>query len=585
MDVTGWSPRIELDDTTPDGMPSLVWRTLRARGFKDRDQMQRWLNPSLRELRDPFLLKDMDRAVARLLTAFERQESICLYCDYDLDGTSACAMLLSAFQTFGYKNVRHYQPKRLSEGYGLHREAIARLAKEGVTLLVTADLGITAIDETEFANSLEMDVIISDHHLPKETLPNAMAVVNPNQPGCNSGLGHLCGTGVAFYLILALRRGLLERGWLTRAFDPKSLLDCFVIGTVTDLVPLIAENRVLVKHGLLALSQTQRPGLRVLLQALGLWGNPLTSQDVAIRFAPKLNALSRMERGIQPLDLYLVEDENQAHLLVNEVIANNQIRQNSQRVAEDEAYRQLQENPQSSACFVWSDLFHRGVIGLVATKIVQDFKLPAFVGSLQTDDQRIYGSARLPDGSGLNLLDALHDCRDLLSQFGGHAVACGFELEAKHAEELRQRLQRWFAERFSELGADALGSGVTQPRVRQYDVDAQLEEFNPTFLQWYDHLGPFGVQFSAPLYRLRRVRVAQARELRGGHLRLTFEDGNRNSKTAVWFRWEKSAIEALGPSELHGSWVDVLVEPQWNYFAGRKDLQLLIQDLRRSSET
>jgi single-stranded-DNA-specific exonuclease len=567
-----WKPRNSRPTPPPSQMPRLIWEVLSARGFDSEDTIQKWLSPSLKILRDPFVLTDMDKAVKRLVEARIKQEPIVIYADYDLDGTSALALLLKAMEWLGFKDVTYYQPKRLSEGYGLHKEAIRKLAEErGRKLLVSVDLGITAVDVVEYANQLGLDCIITDHHLPKETLPPAVAVVNPNRGNCKSGLEHLCGTGVAFYLALALRRTLLEEGLITESFEPKELLDCFVIGTLTDMVPLIDENRVLVKHGLLQLAQTKRPGLRVLMQALGLWGNPLTSQDVAIRFAPKLNALSRMEMGIQPIDLYLVDDENQAQLLVERVLSNNQDRQASQKNAEGEAMEYVQSRALGSSIFVYSKNFHRGVVGLVATKLCQEFGLPTYVGSLSEDEGIIVGSARMPDGRGLNALDAMATATDILEQFGGHAVAAGFELKLANAEVFRERLETFFAGR----------SVQAAPRTWIYDAEATLSDLNPTFMSWYEHLSPFGAQFAPPVFYVRGVRLQQVKSLKGGHFRLTLAETAQISRVALWFAPPKAhSMAKIDLSSVDR--VDALVEPQWNYFNGKKTLQLLIQDIRAS---
>jgi single-stranded-DNA-specific exonuclease len=526
----------------------------------------------LKNLREPSLLTDMGKAVARLVEAREKQEAVVVYADYDLDGTSGLALLLKAFDWMGFEKVSFYQPKRLTEGYGLHCEAIQRLHDCGNKLLVTVDLGITAIEETRYARDLGMDVIITDHHLPKETLPEAFAVVNPNRGNCASGLGHLCGTGVAFYLVLALRRALLERGLLHEAFDPKLLLDCFTIGTITDMVPLLDENRVLVKHGLLQLAQTRRPGLRVLLQALGLWGRPLTSQDVAIRFAPKLNALSRMEMGVQPIDLYLVEDETEAHRLVDVVLSNNQTRQASQKSAEAEAVDYLRRHPPHYSIFVSSRNFHRGVVGLVATKLSQEFGLPAFVGSVG-EDGKIVGSARMPEGRGLNALDAMGFSHSALEQFGGHAAAAGFELREENVPLFRDKLNQFF----SSLAVQS------EPRVWMYDAEASLSELDSEFMAWHEHLAPFGVQFAPPVFLLSGVKISQVRSLKGGHFRLTLGDPTSPGVVALWFSppQEHPAVELMAAGKAD-QLVDLLVEPQWNYFGGKKTVQLLVQDLRLS---
>lgn len=570
-----WKPRNPHPKPPPSGMPRLIWEILEARGFEDEATIQKWLSPSLKLLKDPFCLHDMEKAVARLVQARIKQEPIVIYADYDLDGTSACALLLQAFEWLGFTDVTYYQPKRLSEGYGIHSEAVQKLFDGGRRLLVSVDLGITALEEVEFANSLGMDMIITDHHLPKETLPNAIAVVNPNRGNCDSGLGHLCGTGVAFYLALALRRALLEEGIIKVGFEPKQLLDCFVIGTLTDMVPLVDENRVLVKHGLLQLAQTKRPGLRVLMQALGLWGNPLTSQDVAIRFAPKLNALSRMETGIFPIDLYLVRSENEAQQLVDRVLANNVDRQASQRAAEAEAIEYCRKNPPKSSIFVYSASFHRGVVGLVATRLCQEFGLPTFVGALG-DDGFITGSARMPDGRGLNALDAMNAASGALEQFGGHAAAAGFELNVENADRFRALLDEFFSKQALKAA----------PRVWVYDAAATLNDLSPAFMTWYEHLSPFGAQFAPPVFYVRNVQLQQVRELKGGHYRLTLAESGQIVRTALWFSPPKDhPVFASGGDLCDIGRVDVLVEPQWNYYSGKKSLQLLVQDLKPAAES
>jgi len=573
--TTVWKPRVSQPPSAnaPANLPRLVWEIMYARGIDSEEAIRKWLNPSLKTLRDPLVLTDLDKAVRRLVQARINQDPIVIYADYDLDGTSGLALLLKAFEWMGFQDVTYYQPKRLTEGYGLHCEAIRKLYEEGRRLLVSVDLGITAIEAVELANELGLDVIITDHHLPKEELPKALAVVNPNRADCSSGLSHLCGTGVAFYLALAVRRTLLEEGIIDKAFDPKELLDCFVIGTVTDMVPLIEENRVLVKHGLLQLAKTKRPGLRVLLQALGLWGHPLTSQDVALRFAPKLNALSRMETGVQPIDLYLVENEQEARRLVEEVLSNNQSRQASQKSAESEAMEMLRMHPPKSVIFVYSASFHRGVVGLVATKLCQEYGLPTFVGSLSIEDQTIVGSARMPEGRGLNALDAMAAAASALTQFGGHAIAAGFELKLDQAELFEEKLEEFFSERMVQA----------VERTWFYDAEAALSELNPAFMGWYEALSPFGAQFAPPVFFVRDLLIRQVKPLKGGHYRLLLADSvqTKETRVALWFSPPQG--HPLMQSGLRESIrVDALVEPQWNYFNGSRTLQLLVQDLRVS---
>jgi single-stranded-DNA-specific exonuclease len=551
----------------PAGVPPLIWHILRSRGFSDHEAVQKWLNPSLKHLRDPFSLIDIEKAVARLVQARQAGEKIAIYADYDLDGTSALALLKRAFDYMGYKDFLHYQPSRLKEGYGLHNAALKKLRDQGVTLAVSVDLGITAVAEVAYAKTIGLEIIITDHHLPKDELPAAVAVVNPNRVECRAELGHLCGTGVAFYLVLALRRRLIESGLMETDFDPKVLLDCFAIGTLTDMVPLIDENRVLVKHGLVQLAQTQRPGLKALLNQLDLGGRPLTSQDVAIRFAPKLNALSRLELGLRPIDLYLVETEAEALALVGQVLDNNQTRVDLQKSAEREASEFCKANPPEGCIWIYSKNFHRGVVGLVATKLSQEYKLPTFIGSLEESGQ-IVGSVRLPDALGINALDAMEAAGDSLIQFGGHAVAAGFELREDTAQEFGQKLRNFFK----------TAALTKQGRTWVFDAEAGLPELNEPFMNWYDHLGPFGAHVPAPVICVRGVRLSQIKTMKGGHLRLTFWDQGV-TKTGIWFSPPADHPVLVG-LELNST-LDLLVEPQWNYYGGSKSIQLLVQDIKR----
>lgn len=567
--MTGW----------PQGLPHALSRVMQSRGIVTAEAANEWFKPSLKSLRDPLTLKDMDLAIARLVKARNHQESIVLYGDYDLDGTSGLALALQAFRELGFEKVRGYQPQRLTEGYGLHSEAITRLkAETDCTLLISIDLGITAMEEVETARALGIDVIVTDHHLPKHdetgavVLPKALAVVNPNRGDCPSGLNHLCGTGVIFYLVLALRRALLEEGIVAQAFDPKILLDCFAIGTITDLVPLLHENRILVKHGLVKLAETSRPGLRELLKALELWGRPLTAQDVAMRFAPKLNALSRMGAGLQPLDLYTETDTDRARDLVARVLANNQDRQASQKTADDEAERLLKERPPKGAIVIASEKFHRGVVGLVATRFSQRFGLPAFIGSIEGEAGSIVGSARVPNGMLTSLLEAMDAGTDCLDQFGGHAVAAGFEAKRERFDEFREIIEAWYLRLASgETGGAA--SGPKEPTL-EYDAVAHFAELTPSFMTWYEHMGPFGAQAPVPLFRFDDCLVAQVRVLKGGHLRLKLAQAGADAIQGIWFS------PPAGAEPRVGSRVSVVAEVQWNHYQGSKTIQLMIQDVR-----
>jgi single-stranded-DNA-specific exonuclease len=554
----------------PLDMPQGIWQLLHGRGLKTREAIESWYSPQLKDLTPPQAIDQMDVAVERLLQAYKEQESVCIYADFDLDGTPGLALLYSGLQELGFENLSYYQPKRLSEGYGIHKHALDQFAKQGVQLIVTVDVGITDIESIQYANELGIDVIVTDHHLPKEELPPALAIVNPNKKECGSGLGHLCGAGVAFYLVLALKSEMQKQGLLETALNPKDLLDCFAIGTLTDMVPLIRENRTLVKHGLKQLENTKRPGLKALLVALDMWGRPINSQDVGYRFAPKLNALSRMEEDILPIDIFLETDEKRAEELVEKVLLQNKKRTRLQKKAEKEAEEFYRDRDQQGFVWAWSDSYHQGVVGLVATKLAQKFNVPAFVGCVK-EDGSIVGSSRLAGDESLSLLEVLDHGKEVLEKFGGHAPAAGFELRSDHAERFEEALKSFFAD----------SKKAVEDRPFEFDAEAEGHEINPSFMRWYESLGPFGQDFEVPIFRINKLKLKAVKDLRGGHKKLTLmpEMGGIQYE-GMWFSPPEShpALESL----TSGYHFDVLAQPEWNYYMGQRRLQLLLKDIRPS---
>lgn len=548
--------------------PSLISNLLMARGFAKPQQIDQLLFPKLADLKDPLELKGMSQALERLGQAYLNKEKICIYADFDLDGTSGLALLKTGMLALGFPEVQHYQPKRLSEGYGFHAAVVEELKNQGVSVIITVDVGITAHAAVDKARELGIDVILTDHHLPAESIPQAFVVVNPNQGTCESALGYLCGAGVAFYLLRGLKRYFQDHPQLPKSnWDLKEVLDYFTIATLTDMVPLVDDNRVLVKHGLLKLAETKRAGLRALLEELDLLGRPLTSQDVAIRFAPKLNALSRMESGILPVDIFLLEDPAQAREMVRTVMKNNSTRVQLQGDAEVEAQEKLKEWPHKDFVFVASKSFHRGVVGLIATKLTQVFNKPAFVGSLG-DDGMIVGSARLPQGQDACLVQAMGSATELMSRFGGHSAAAGFEIAESKVPLFIEKLAIHFAELREK----------PKPLEVFYDIEAKLSEVSTGLMKWYDFVGPFGVGFTVPLLRFGKIEIISKRELKGGHLRLKLADPEtHDSMEALLFTPTPRQVEIL---QTVPGFYDILGELQWNYFAGQKTIQILVRDLK-----
>jgi len=547
--------------------PPLIRRLLFSRGLKDTLQVSKWISPKLGELKDPATLLDMEKGVQRLVAAFEKQEKICIYADFDLDGTSGLALLNDGLRQLGYQNLVLAQPKRLSEGYGFHPHIVEEMASQGVSIIITIDVGITAFAACLKAKEVGIEVVLTDHHQPAEKLPEALAVINPNRKDDTSGLGYLSGAGVAFYFLRALKRGLIEKKLISEnTLDLKSVLDCFCIATLTDMVPLIEDNRALVKQGLLQLEQTKRPGLRALLDELDLSGRSLTSQDVAIRFAPKLNALSRMEMGILPIDLYVVEDPQVARQMVQTVLKNNSTRVQLQGAGENEAFEKLKEWPHEGFVFLASRNFHKGIVGLIATKICLQKNVPTFVGAIN-DEGVITGSARLPQGFSRGLLEALESARDCLVRFGGHEAAAGFELEESKQEIFLRKLVEHFQDR----------TKATQ-RCIDFDLEADLQEISENLMKWLEVMGPFGQSFENPVLCFRNVHLQDILVLKGNHLKFKLQDRDGQKKMdGIYFSPPPRILENL---PTRGSVLDILGELQWNYFSGRRTVQILVKDLK-----
>lgn len=574
-----WRPRKEIESQQPqssssppssllndDRLPLKIRELANSRGLLDWESFQRWVQPRLSELRDPYLLLHMEKAIDRLVVSHERQEKIALYGDFDLDGTSALALLKAGFSALGFQNFILYQPSRLLEGYGFHVKAVDSLHESGVSLIITADVGITAVAAAKRCSELGVDLIVTDHHLPAAEKPSALALINPNQEECTSNLGHLSGVGVAFYLVWALRRKLVQLGRVQEsALDLKDLLDCFVIGTLTDMVPLKEENRVLVKHGLLQLGKTKRPGIRLLLEELGLNNKDLTSQDVAIRFAPKLNALSRMELNLRPLDLFVVEDESEAQSLISQVMTQNDIRVTLQSEAEQLALEMAKTWSDKQFIFISHLSFHKGIVGLVATKLSQVYQKPAFVGA-ESPEGIVVGSARAPQNWKGNLVEALGHAALYMHRFGGHAQASGFEYALSQKQEIVNQMETYF-----EASQRTQDEGF----LHYYDVGLQLEDIHPTLMSWVDLLGPFGQGFEVPIFKVSGVEIQSVKSLKGGHQRLELSSKGITQE-ALLFGPTDDQRSLLNTN----SFIDVLVEMQWNYFRNRKRIQLLIKSLR-----
>ncbi len=557
-------------------IPHTLSLLLKARGYTDVKAWDQLFRPSLANLKSPFLLDGMTQVIDRLIQAYQSQEGVLIYGDFDLDGSSGAALLYSGLKDLGFSKLFYVQPKRLTDGYGVHSHILERYLGK-VKVILTVDVGITAFEATEYAQQNGIDVLITDHHLPKGEIPKALAVINPNKGFCPSGLGHLCGVGVGYYVFLALWMRLKEnikqkpdsftdvQIQQIKNIDPKSLLDLYVIGTITDLVPLIEENRVLVKHGLKVLERTERPGLKALMQKLGLLGKKLGAQDIGFRLAPKLNSLSRMDKGLLPIDVFLCEDELSASRMVEQILSLNSDRLSFQKQAEAFAINQAFDS-EESYCLVFDETLHKGVVGLVATRLAQTYNKPSFVGELKNG--KISGSARLLDGSVLNLVDMMSECPSL-SAFGGHAQAAGFELYLDKALDFENELKNYFFKHSDEIASKALNVNL------KFDLELKVAELDMNLISWLEKLEPFGVGFDHPIFKITKVHVIDHRSLNGGHVKFKVQQ-DQITLDCIWF---KHTLTLENLDTLTGSKVDLYGQIEINEYLGQKKLQFMVHNL------
>lgn len=468
------------------GCGVLLRRVLAARGYTRADRVKELLDPEV-ALSDPFLLQDMDKAVARIRQAIEEEEPIVIYGDYDVDGISATAILYECLTSLG-AHVRCKLPTRGS-GYGLTRQALESLRQKGFGLVVTVDNGISALEEAAYARELGLDLVITDHHLPGEALPEAVAVVDPKRSDDESPFKDLCGAGVAFKLCAALE-----------GCDPAELLEMYgelvALGTVADVMPLVGENRTLVREGLALLQDTTRPGLQALLESGGYAGRPVTTDTVSYGLAPRLNAAGRMNNAAVALKLLLCGDEEQATGIAARLAEINAERQQTEQETFAAACRTLEADParlRDRVLVVAGEDWHPGVIGIVAARLMERYNRPAIVISLHEGEGR--GSGRAPDT--FDLHGALADCADDLLRFGGHAAAAGLEIEEEKLPAFRQAINAWAARHTARIG----------PAELPLDAVAELRELSLENVRDLGRLAPFGRENPTPVLLVRDVLI------------------------------------------------------------------------------
>ncbi|MDR1157041.1 MAG: single-stranded-DNA-specific exonuclease RecJ [Oscillospiraceae bacterium] len=534
------------------GYGPLLARVLCARGCAAPTEADAFLSTDLAALPDPFLLRDMDRAVARIRQGLAAEECMAVYGDYDVDGITATALFTHALRARGAR-VIWYVPDRLEEGYGLNVPGLAQLREQGVSLVVTVDTGVTAVAEAEAARALGLDLVITDHHQCREMLPDVCAVVNPCRPDCGYPSA-LAGVGVAFKLLCALEAPVAAAEVLARYGDLVAL------GTVADIMPLTGENRALVARGLSLLESSPRLGIRYLLQEAGLTAGRLTADSIGYGLGPRLNAAGRMGRAQTAVELLLTDEPAEAARLAGELCDLNRHRRQVENAIFKDALALLADEALPPAIVLAGRGWHAGVIGIVAARLADHFERPVFLICLEDESGR--GSAR--SAGGLNLVDALTQASDLLDHYGGHEKAAGFALPAAHVDALRERLC-------------GVAGALTPAEARPLIVDAFVtpRQLTMAHVDELRRLEPHGTGCPTPVFCLEGMCLGEVRPVGGGrHLRLSVSGGGV-SLDVICFGTDAAAL-----GYVEGDMVDLSFHAEINTFRNRSQVQLRFCDMR-----
>ena len=552
--------RDAVEKLTEAGYPWLVSSVLARRGVTSAEEAASFLEQDRSLEHSPFLMKDMDLAVERISRAVSEGEKIAVFGDYDVDGITATCIVVDYLTSRG-ADCLHYIPRRIEDGYGLGRDAIYTLHQQGVKLLITVDCGITGVEEVEYARTLGIDVVITDHHECKEQLPDAVAVVDPHRSDCPYPFKHLAGCGVALKLVLALGGSDREEALFAR------YCTLAAIGTVADVMQMSGENRTIVSRGLESIDHSDFIGLHALLQEAGLADKAITSVQIGFVLSPRINAAGRMGAADMAADLLLCSDPQQAAALARQLCALNRERQSVEQEIYAQALEMIEEMPaeQRSALVLSSDEWHQGVVGIVASRLSEKYSCPSFMIHLSGNVGK--GSCR--SWGGFNLFAALESCSDLLLGFGGHELAAGFTIEEKNIPAFRSRMNQY---------AKAYRGG--EAPISSLEVDVVLTRPNLVTLEEVealDALEPYGAGNSRPVFCLQGATLERAQNVgQNRHLKLRLSKGNAQFD-GIFF----SAVAQTCGVET-GSRVDAAFYLQVNEFRGNRSVQLQMVDIRPS---
>ena len=530
---------------------------LTNREITEETEITKFLNPKRSDFYDPFGMPDMEKAVERILKAIENKEQIIIYGDYDVDGITSVTVLKSFLEERGIQ-VNVYIPNRLNEGYGLNKTAMEEIAKQGNKLMITVDCGITAVEEVEYAKKFGIETIITDHHEPAEELPKAIAVVDAKRKDNKYEYRNLAGVGVVFKLIqaLSIKLELDQKEYL-------KYLDIVCVGTISDIVPLTDENRVIVKLGLKLVEQTKNLGLKEILQSCGY--SKINSTTISFGVAPRINACGRMGHQEEALNLLLSKEENEVKELTQKINEYNKTRQEIEKNIYNEAVEQIEKEglDTKNTIVVSGKGWHHGVIGIVSSKITELYFKPSIL--LCEEDGKCKGSGRsIP---GFDLHEALMECNDTIDKFGGHAMAVGINIKKEKVEE--------FKEEFEKIAKEKEVDKIIP--ILNLDAEIKLDDVNKEMVDSLKELEPFGEANKMPIFAFRNLKIDSIRSLsEGKHLRLSVKD-NKNIINAIGFN-----MGALADTYRIGDRVDIAGNLEINSFNGVDSIQINIKDIMKS---
>jgi single-stranded-DNA-specific exonuclease len=539
------------------GISSISVQVLLNRGIKDDAEAESFLKSNLFDLPSPYLLKGMDRAIERTKRAITKGEKIAIYGDYDVDGVTATALFYMFLKNLGTA-ITYYNPDRLKEGYGINLNAIKKLKNQGASLIISGDCGITACKEIEEAKKLDIDFIVSDHHKPPETLPEAVAILNPHQVGCHYPGKEIAGVGVIFNLAIALRRALRDSGFF-KGEEPNlgDYLDLVALGTIADCASLTNVNRIFAKEGMKRMSNPRRYGIAALKEVSGI-GGEINSYDVGFKLGPRINAGGRLQSAGIAVELLISEDLGKARELAKILNHENSNRQKIEEEIFSDAVSQVEREPrflEANSLVLSSHKWHPGVVGIVASRIVERYRRPAVLIAIGEEGIG-KGSGRSVEG--INLYESLSECRESFEQFGGHELAAGISIKEERIDEFRDRFEKTVSQRdgdFFKLKIDCI---------------LDLAKITDSVVSELDLLAPFGIGNPEPVFLSKSVEVISQRFFKDKHLSLKLRQTG-SVFDAIWFNL-KEPISV--PNQ-----IDVVFMPEINEWNGKREIRLKIRDI------